>query len=97
MLLALSLATSGCVTGHLFDAGRLQERVARYDDAYSDGQQLHLRYQAVIEDLDGEVVERAARGASLALAELRTRPALAIDEIRVDRASAETPCPGPCP
>ena len=95
-LLASSLAASGCVTGHLFDAGRLQERVARYDAAYSDGEQLHLRYRAVIEDADGEVVERVARGASIALAALQASPALPIDEIRVTRTSAETPCPDRC-
>lgn len=95
-LLAVSVAVLGCVTGHLFDAGRLQERVERYDYAYIDGDRLHLRYRARIEDADGEVVERVSRVASLSLAALRTCPALPVDAIRVDWGSTEAPCRGAC-
>jgi hypothetical protein len=79
----LLLASTGCWTGRLFEAGRVRESVLEYRSAALDGEQLHLEYTAELVGLHSR--RRAPRAATLPLAALRARPELPVDGFPLQR------------
>ena len=69
-LVVLALAASGCVTGHLLQAGHRREQVLAYREACTEGDRLVVRYTALVTTEFGEVVGREERGAAIALRDL---------------------------
>jgi hypothetical protein len=66
-----ALATSGCMTGHLLDAGRRREEVVTYREAFVAGDRLVVGYRARVSDDDGDPLGERERWAAVALAVLR--------------------------
>ncbi|MGH7894641.1 MAG: hypothetical protein ACREQL_08225 [Candidatus Binatia bacterium] len=67
----MALASSGCVTGHLLDAGRRWEQPATFEAASLDGDRLVLRYRALVTDDDGEAIGAVQRRAAVSVDALR--------------------------
>ena len=63
--LVCTLCASGCVTGHLFDAGRRWERAVAIDRASLEGDRLLLRYTAAVTTDVGRPIGRRARQAAI--------------------------------
>lgn len=79
----LLLATTGCWTGRLFEAGRVRESVLEVRSAALDGERLHLEYTAELVGLGSR--RRAPRAATLELAALRVRPEYPVDTFPLER------------
>jgi hypothetical protein len=73
--LVLGLGSSGCVTGHLFDAARRWEQPAVFEAASLDGDRLVLRYRARVTDDDGDPIGDRQRRVAVAIASLRAADA----------------------
>lgn len=64
---ALAAAVSGCVTGHLVEAGRRWERPATFEAASVDGKRLVVRYVAQVSDGAGTALGVRPRRAEVLL------------------------------
>jgi hypothetical protein len=82
LLLALACGASGCVTGHLFDAGRRWERAVAIEQASVEGERLLVAYTAEITDDQGEPLGRRRRRAAVSLADVRA--GLPTERVRVE-------------
>jgi hypothetical protein len=87
-LVLVTLATSGCVTGHLLDAGRRREQLRAYREAFIDGDRLVVGYTAVVTDDAGDTVEVKEAWAAVALRDLRPGEAPPVEAFPVERLSA---------
>jgi hypothetical protein len=67
----LAAVTTGCVTGHLFEAARRWERVRVFEQASLDGDRLVVRYLAQVTDDAGTLLDERRRRAVVALGPLR--------------------------
>jgi hypothetical protein len=66
----------------LLDAARRRERVLAYREAFTDGERLVLRYDALVTNDVDEPIERTRRWASVALPDLRE--ARAVGDVPVE-------------
>jgi hypothetical protein len=67
----LVVATTGCVTGHLFGAGRRWERARTFEAASLEGERLFVRYAVAITDDEGTPRGTGWRRAVVDLGSLR--------------------------
>src|SRR5215470_14260708 len=79
--LALATGSSGCLSGHLLDAGRRRERPMAIRAASLDGDRLLVRYTTEVTDDAGTPLGAAEGAAALPLAALRTTVAPAADAL----------------
>lgn len=70
-LALVALFASGCMTGHLLDAGRRREEVVAYHDAFIVDDRLVLGYRARVSDDHGAPLGMRELWAAVALAVLR--------------------------
>src|SRR5262245_17216750 len=66
----LAALLSGCVTGHVWQAGRRWERPTTFEQASVDGDRLVVQYAAQVTDDDGVPIGERTRRAALPLASL---------------------------
>jgi hypothetical protein len=66
----LAALASGCVTGHVWQAGRRWERPSTFQQASVDGDRLVVQYAAQVTDDDGVPIGQRTRRAALPLASL---------------------------
>ena len=85
----LAVAASGCVSGHLLDAGVRRERVAAYRFASTDGGRVAVRFRARVTNERGDVVGEEERAATLPMAELRRETPRAVETVRVTWGAGE--------
>jgi len=90
---ALAVATTGCVTGHLFEAARRWERARSFEQASVDGDRLIVRYLAEVTDDAGEALGERRRQAMVALGRLRGSRIVA-EEVPVERVREGGALPG---
>jgi hypothetical protein len=69
--LLLAAVTSGCVSGHLLEAGRRWERAKVFEAASRDGERLIVRYRARVTDDAGSPLGEGPRRAIVAVESLR--------------------------
>ncbi|HWP66745.1 MAG TPA: hypothetical protein VNO26_12605 [Candidatus Limnocylindria bacterium] len=67
----LAVATSGCVTGHLWQGARRWEQATRFEQASLTGDELLVRYEAAVSDDAGVPLAACERRAAVSLASLR--------------------------
>jgi hypothetical protein len=91
--LALGIATTGCVTGHLLETARRWERVRSFEQASVDGERLFVRYLAEVTDDSGEALGERHRQAMVALGPLRGARVVA-EEVHVERIRDDRTLPG---
>jgi hypothetical protein len=89
----LAAMTAGCVTGHLFEAGRRWEQPRAFEAASRDGDRLFVRYLAAISDDAGVPVGEQPRRAVVHLGRLPASPASA-EDVRVEPVADAGPLPG---
>jgi hypothetical protein len=82
LLLALACGSSGCVTGHLFDAGRRWERAVAVERATVEGARVSLAYTAEVTDDLGERHGQRTRRAVVSLEDVRA--GLPVERVRVE-------------
>jgi hypothetical protein len=90
---ALAVAATGCVTGHLFEAARRWERARSFEQASVDGDRLIVRYLAEVTDDAGEALGERCRQAMVALGPLRGSRVVA-EDVHVERIRAGGALPG---
>jgi len=66
----LAVLLSGCVTGHVWQAGRRWERPTGFEQASVEGDRLVVRYAAQVTNDDGVPIGQRTRRAALPLASL---------------------------
>jgi hypothetical protein len=91
VLLATGLA--GCVTGHLFEAGRRWERPRAFEAASLDGRRLWVRYLAAVTDDAGEPIGERHRRAVVDL-ERVPGPRPAAEDVPARHVADVGPLPG---
>jgi hypothetical protein len=91
--LLLVAAASGCVTGHLFEAGRRWEQVRAFEGASLDGERLFVRYLAAVTDDAGAPVGEQRRRAVVDLGRLPAPP-VAAEDVPTERVADVGPLPG---
>jgi hypothetical protein len=89
----LVVATTGCVTGHLFEAARRWERARAFEQASVDGDRLIVRYLTEVTDDAGTPLGERWRRAVVALGPLRRAPVVA-EDVRVERIRDAGALPG---
>jgi hypothetical protein len=92
-LALLTLASEGCVTGHLFDAALRREQPLAYHDALVDGDRLMVGYTALVTNDAGRVVGRKERRAAISLTALR-RNDLPVEAFPVEHLADDAPLTG---
>jgi hypothetical protein len=78
----LAALLSGCVTGHVWQAGRRWEQPTAFEQASIDGDRLVVRYAAQVTDDDGVPIAARTRRAALPLGSLRAA-GQAAEDVRV--------------
>jgi hypothetical protein len=89
----LATALSGCVTGHVLEAGRRWERPATFEAGSVDGDRLVVRYVAQVSDDAGTQIGVRRRRAEVALP-AASGPVPAAEDVRVAFVPDEGPLPG---
>lgn len=92
LLLAVALGASGCVTGHLFDAGRRWEHAVGVEEAAVDGGQVRLAYRVRVSDDNGEPRGERTRRAAVSLDDVRA--GLPVERVRVESLPDDGPLGG---
>ena len=92
-LACLTLASEGCVTGHLFDAALRREQPDSYHDALVEGDRLTLSYTALVTSDSGKVLGRKERRAAISLSALR-RYDLPLEAFPVEHLADDAPLTG---
>jgi hypothetical protein len=87
LLVALACGASGCVTGHLLDAGRRWEHAVAVEQAAVQGERLLVAYTAEVTDDQGEPRGRRPRRAAVSLADVRA--GLPAERVRVEPLSGD--------
>jgi hypothetical protein len=91
VLLAVTIA--GCVTGHLFEAGRRWEQPRAFEAASLDGGRLYVRYVAAVTD-DAGVPRGERRRRAVVTRERLAGPRIAAEDVRAEQVSDVGPLPG---
>lgn len=91
VLLAVTIA--GCVTGHLFDAGRRWEQPRAFEAASLDGGRLYVRYVAAVTDDAGAPRGEQRRRAVVTLERL-AGPRIVAEDVRAEQVADVGPLPG---
>lgn len=90
-LLLAAGCSQACVSGHLIDHARRDERPVRIDAVASDGRQLHVEYLASVTNEWGDRVGSRRRAARVPLAPLTPPGSVAADAIPVRWVAAREP------
>jgi hypothetical protein len=93
VLLAVSLL-GGCVSGRLFEAGRISETLVTYDRAHRHGDELVVGYTVRVADADDVPMGEAERAVRIPVAALYADPAPAVDAFPLEYVRWEDACDG---